>query len=90
MGWKIVRDLQPGYCEKNGVSGSWRTAENPVKSLGKKLFEEASEFTEDYDPAELYDLHDVVLELLNILDPDGRYAKQHILKVLEVGSFRSI
>lgn len=69
------------------MSGSWRIAKNPVASLTRKIFEEAGEFSEDHDPAELYDLLDVVHELLHLTDPDGVHEMKHTEKVKRLGRF---
>lgn len=89
MGWKIVRDHQPEYCREHGVSGKWRVSPDPVRALTKKLFEEASEWAESYDAAELYDLRDVLSELLYIRDPDGLIGLQHAAKITRLGRFNS-
>src|SRR5262245_55225472 len=36
MGWKIVRDRQPGWCLRNGVSGQWRGSRDPGGAPGEK------------------------------------------------------
>lgn len=88
MGWKIVRDKDPEVCPKMGVSGQWRPSANPIGGLTKKLSEEVGEFTEARDPAELYDLFDVVNELIRRLDPDGRHFNDYMDKVAERGRFK--
>ncbi len=87
MGWKGVRDRQPGFCRANGVSGQWRTSPDPVATLTRKLFEEAAEFAEASDPGELYDLLDVVRELLYLCDPDGEHGNRHMAKAARDGLF---
>ena len=89
MGWKIVRDNQPGICRENGVSGSWRESPDPVRGLTRKLFEEAAEFAEYFDPGELYDLRDVLNELLVLTDPQGVHGDAHVKKVARSGLFAS-
>lgn len=89
MGWKIVRDRHRETAAEYGISGSWRTVKHPVNALGKKLFEEAAEFTEDYDPRELYDLRDVVDELIRLTDPFGVHKAVHQVKVAKNGLFSS-
>ena len=89
MGWKIVRDNQPEAARKHGISGSWRTSSDPVAALTKKLFEEAGEFAEQHDPGELYDLWDVVNELIRLTDPTGDHEVDHARKVNRLGRFRS-
>lgn len=86
MGWKMVRDLHQQVFEGK-VSGQWRTSPDPVSSLVKKLGEEYSELAEDRNPAELYDIQDVLVELIRLLDPDGKAMKKHRTKVLHLGIF---
>ena len=69
MGWKIVRDGNEDWCREHGVSGTWRTSADPVRGLARKLTEEAAEFGEALDPAELYDLLE---QLLLVLGTDAR------------------
>ena len=87
MGWKLVRDRNEVWCRANGVSGQWRTSPDPRAALRKKIFEEAGEYAEHCDPAELYDLLDVVLALARLEDPAGDYARQHMAKITEMGGF---
>lgn len=87
MGYKIVRDFQREFCEKNGISGSWRVSEHPVNGLTKKLFEEAGEFAEHHDPSELYDLRDVLNELIYLTDPLHEHREAHADKVNRMGKF---
>lgn len=87
MGWKIVRDNDPEVCPKIGVSGQWRPSNDPIGGLTKKLFEEAAEFAEARDPRELYDLRDVVDELLNRLDPRHDALSDHAYKLAVRGKF---
>jgi predicted house-cleaning noncanonical NTP pyrophosphatase (MazG superfamily) len=86
MGWKMVRDLHQQVFEGK-ISGQWRTAADPVSSLVKKLGEEYSELAEDRNPEELYDIADVVTELIRLLDPEGKAARKHRRKVLHMGLF---
>jgi predicted house-cleaning noncanonical NTP pyrophosphatase (MazG superfamily) len=88
MGWKIVRDGNEKWCRERGVSGTWRTAADPVRGLARKLIEEASEYGEALDPSELYDLQDVLDELIRLEDPDGRYLEAHQGKIAVHGTFR--
>jgi predicted house-cleaning noncanonical NTP pyrophosphatase (MazG superfamily) len=93
MGWKLVRDNQEHFCHKHGISGSWRTAPDPVKALTRKLFEEAAEWAEDFDPAELFDLRDVLNELFMVLGEKHEEeladaAIYHAGKVERNGQFR--
>jgi hypothetical protein len=71
MSFKIVRDRNEAWCRANGVSGQWRTSPDPLSALLRKLFEELGEYAEAGDPAELYDLSDVLERLLVLTDPDG-------------------
>jgi len=88
MGWKLVRDRNEEWCRANGVSGQWRTSPDPRSALLKKIFEEAGEYAEHRDPAELYDLLEVVEALIDLEDPDGgKFARAHGAKVREMGSF---
>lgn len=88
MGWKIVRDNDPEFCPKIGVSGQWRPSADPVAGLAKKLFEEAAEFTEGRDPAELWDLYDVLTELMTRTGADGEnHRLAHLAKLEERGGF---
>lgn len=87
MGWKLVRDRNKQWCLAHGISGRWRTSPSPVNALRRKLFEEVGEYVEVYDPAELYDLIDVVLMLIELEDPDGEARRAHSAKIAEMGSF---
>ena len=87
IGWKLVRDLNEKWCRANGVSGQWRTAPHPDTALLRKIFEEAGEYAEVLDPAELYDLLDVVQAAIGLADPDGNHAAAHQAKVAEMGGF---
>lgn len=89
MGYKIVRDRQQEWAVKHGVSGRWRVAENPVRSLARKLIEESAEYMENHDPAELLDLYDVLSALIHLHDGpelDAAY-ERHALKVKQLGLF---
>jgi len=90
MGWKIVRDRQPGYCLKNGVSGQWRISPDPVAALGKKIGEEYGEYVGEGSTDELYDLRDVIDRLIKLVDPDGLGGKIHADKVAELGGFEDL
>ena len=87
MGFKLVRDKNEQWCRAHGVSGQWRTAPDPRNALLRKTFEEAGEYAEALDPAELYDLLDVVQAAIGLADPDGRFAAAHAAKVAEMGGF---
>jgi predicted house-cleaning noncanonical NTP pyrophosphatase (MazG superfamily) len=86
MGYKMVRDNHQKVLEGQ-ISGTWRIAPDPVSSLVKKLGEEYSELAEDRDPAELYDIEDVLEELMVLLDPHGEAARQHEVKAARMGRF---
>jgi predicted house-cleaning noncanonical NTP pyrophosphatase (MazG superfamily) len=87
MGWKLVRDRNEEWCRANGVSGQWRTSPDPASALLRKIFEEAGEYAEHRDPAELYDLLDVIRALTGLEDPRGEFAAEHRAKVAEMGGF---
>ena len=87
MGWKLVRDKNEKWCRAHGISGQWRTSPSPVDALRRKIFEEVGEYTEIHDPAELYDLLDVVLMLIELEDPDGEARRVHSAKIAELGGF---
>ena len=87
MGWKLVRDLNEAWCRPHGVSGQWRTSPDPRAALRRKIFEEAGEYAEHGDPAELYDLLNVVQALIDMEDPDGTLNAQHAAKVALLGGF---
>lgn len=91
MGWKLVRDRNEEWCRAHGVSGQWRASPDPQGALTRKVFEEALEYAFEQpghrDPAELYDLLDVLRALIGLADPDGLYARLHTLKVTEMGGF---
>ena len=87
MGWKLVRDQNEEWCRAHGVSGQWRTSPDPAASLRRKIFEEAGEYAEHCDPAELYDLLDVIRALIRLADPSGEYGHHHGTKIAEMGGF---
>jgi|HubBroStandDraft_6_1064221.scaffolds.fasta_scaffold421555_4 predicted house-cleaning noncanonical NTP pyrophosphatase (MazG superfamily) len=87
MGWKLVRDNNEAWCRANGVSGQWRTSPDPAAALRRKAGEEYLELIEAGDPAELYDLLDVVQAAIVRADPDGRFAEVHRAKVAVMGGF---
>ena len=87
MGFKLVRDNNEAWCRAHGVSGQWRTSPDPRAALRKKIFEEAGEYAEQCDPAELYDLLDVVRALIALEDPFADFAAEHHAKVAEMGGF---
>ena len=86
MGYKMVRDNHQEVLGEY-ISGQWRISPDPVSSLVKKLGEEYSELAESRDPAELYDLWDVLDELTALLDPDGTAEIKHAIKVKHLGRF---
>jgi predicted house-cleaning noncanonical NTP pyrophosphatase (MazG superfamily) len=87
MGWKLVRDRNEEYCRTHGVSGEWRTSPDPRSALLKKIFEEAGEYAEHRDPAELFDLLDVIQALIGLEDPSGEILTAHYVKVADMGRF---
>jgi predicted house-cleaning noncanonical NTP pyrophosphatase (MazG superfamily) len=87
MGWKLVRDNNEDWCRAHGVSGQWRVAPDPLSALLRKVFEEAGEYAERRDPAELYDLADVLDRLIILADPDGVAHRAHAAKLIEMGGF---
>ena len=89
MGFKMVRDKQKEYCLSHGVSGQWRTSPDPVGALIRKLGEEYGEFAESRNPAELYDLLDVLNEMIMTVDPDLGHLEAHEAKVGLMGTFSS-
>ena len=88
MGWKIVRDRQQEKLEGH-INGQWRISPDPVSALTKKLGEEYGEFAENRDPEELYDLIDVIHELLNLLDEEGAAEHEHSIKTSHAGFFHN-
>jgi hypothetical protein len=78
MGYKIVRNNQPQFCRDHGVSGTWRSSPDPVAALKRKAGEEILEFAEARDPAELFDIEDVLRALIFLADPEGEAARQHV------------
>jgi predicted house-cleaning noncanonical NTP pyrophosphatase (MazG superfamily) len=87
MGFKLVRDRNEEWCRAHGVSGQWRVSPDPGAALRRKVFEEAGEYAEYLDSAELYDLRDVVEALIALADPDGVVALGHARKAAELGGF---
>ena len=89
MGWKIVRDNDEQVCRQMGISGQWReaTPDRVIPGLARKLLEEAGEFMEHGDAGEVYDLRDVVGELVRLVDPDGEALSRHAEKVDRRGQF---
>ncbi len=59
---KLVRDKIIDIIERNGEKPIYHTLsdEEYLSELHKKLFEEANEFVEEYNPEELADLLEVV------------------------------
>ena len=90
MGWKLVRDRNEEWSRAHGVSGQWRTAPGPAATLRRKIFEEAAEYAEQWDPAELYDLFDVVVALIPLEDPHGTFGRKHAAKVADMGGFSQL
>lgn len=71
MGWKLVRDRNEAWSRAHGISGQWRTCQDPVPALGKKVLEEIGEWHEHYDPDELCDILDVLDEMIRLADAPG-------------------
>jgi predicted house-cleaning noncanonical NTP pyrophosphatase (MazG superfamily) len=69
VGWKLVRDRNEGWCRAHGVSGQWRVSADPRRALHRKMFEEAAEYFEHHDPAELFDLLDAIQALAVLPGP---------------------
>jgi hypothetical protein len=70
--WKLIRD---GY--KDQIPGRFRVSPAPEAALRRKLLEELGEYLEHLDPAELYDMYDVLDRLIYIVDPDGTHERRH-------------
>jgi predicted house-cleaning noncanonical NTP pyrophosphatase (MazG superfamily) len=91
MGVKIVRDKIEAWCRTHGVSGRWtRVPQHAVVPLlRQKLLEELGEYLgyPDGDPAELYDLLDVLYALIREEDPHQVLAIEHHEKVVTLGGF---
>jgi predicted house-cleaning noncanonical NTP pyrophosphatase (MazG superfamily) len=69
------------------ISGQWRTSPDPVSALTEKLGEEYGEFCAQRDPAELFDLLDVIMELRVLLDPLREHGNAHFRKRERLGGF---
>lgn len=89
MGWKTVRDAHQERWSQVSPRDHWRVAPDPVSSLLKKLGEEYGELVEARDPAELYDLIDVLDELIALMDPDLIFGLGHQDKLDLMGGFSS-
>ena len=89
MGYKIVRDKQREFSQKHGVSGRWRISPDPLAALARKLGEEYLEYMENKDPLELYDILDVLIELMLIADPDDIAHKDAMIKRDQMGTFHT-
>jgi predicted house-cleaning noncanonical NTP pyrophosphatase (MazG superfamily) len=87
MGYKLVRDKQPAFCKKHGISGQWRTSPDIVGALCRKLGEEYGEYAEHHDPAELYDMQDVLDTLIMLSDPYRLHQGKHWEKYARLGGF---
>jgi predicted house-cleaning noncanonical NTP pyrophosphatase (MazG superfamily) len=86
MGYKMVRDNHQELLGEH-LSGQWRVSPDPVSALVKKLGEEYSELAESRDPGELYDVRDVLEELITLLDPDRSAERKHDIKMSHLGRF---
>jgi predicted house-cleaning noncanonical NTP pyrophosphatase (MazG superfamily) len=89
MGAKLVRDRNEATSRKLGVSGHWyvATPEEALAALRRKLAEEVFEFLENDNVAELWDVSDVVEELLRRLDPTYASLNAHTDKIAQQGHF---
>lgn len=87
MGWKMVRDRHRDYASRWELSGKWRISPDPAGSLLRKLAEELGEYAADRDPAELYDMAEVLRELIAVTDPDGLLAHPAAAKTARLGGF---
>lgn len=88
MSYKLVRDRNQELFQGK-ISGRWRASPDPVSALVRKLGEEYGEFCEQRDPAELWDILDVIRELITILDPLHAYREDHYRKREMLGMFSS-
>lgn len=86
MGWKMVRDRNQEHLE-GVISGAWRNSPDPIGALVAKLGEEYGEFSNMFDPTELYDMLDILNELIILLDPDAAHYRGHHEKVEKFGLF---
>jgi len=86
MGWKLVRNSNQKHLQEF-ISGEWRVSPDPIGALVKKLGEEYGEFAEDRDPGELYDVLDVLKELVHLLDEHGEASRVHERKLARMGDF---
>src|SRR5215467_9247252 len=86
MGYKMVRDKHRDVLS-GVISGEWRTSPDPIGALTAKIGEEYGEFAKDHDPAELYDLMDVIRELAYLTDPLHEAREAHRDKVDRLGRF---
>lgn len=86
MSFKLVRNNHREILHDR-LSGQWRISPDPVGALVRKIGEEYGEFSEDRDPSEIYDLYDVLDELSALLDPDGKAAERHQVKLDKMGDF---
>ena len=88
MGWKAVRDRNQEVVSEWGVTGSWEqvSVTTWIQALARKLIEESSEYMETFNPGELWDIYDVLEELIRLHPSisDGRRQK----KVDQMGVFR--
>ncbi len=87
MGFKLVRSKLPDWAATHGVSGTYRASPDPVAALKKKMLEEFGEYIESNNPSELYDLLDIVDELIRLTSNDA-IARLHEEKVIRLGHYR--
>lgn len=88
---KLVRDNTENVARSAGVSGRWykATPEEAINALGTKLVEEALEYLLSRDLLELWDLRDVLVELMERLGAMERnVVAYHLAKVSKFGMFK--
>jgi predicted house-cleaning noncanonical NTP pyrophosphatase (MazG superfamily) len=88
MSFKMVRDRHQEILQDK-ISGQWRISPDPVSSLLKKLGEEYGELIGERNPAELYDVLDVLDELISLMDPGLALGLAHQDKLDRFGDFSS-
>src|SRR6516165_4997408 len=89
MRWKAVRDNNQEVVTAWGVTGSWERVDELqwIMALSRKLTEEVAEYNEHHNPSELWDIYDVLEELIHLHPSisDGRRQK----KITRMGGFRN-
>lgn len=90
---KLVRDEIPSIIEKTGYKVEYRTLysdEEFLKYLAKKLIEESSEFSQDYQLAELADILEIIHTILELKNQDFNTIENlRITKRNDRGAFRN-